>query len=346
MRALVVGGTGFVGLHVVDELLAHGAQVRATRRRSSPTMLLRKRPVELVDASLEDAPSLARAMRGADVVFVCAAHYPRYSVDVEATVHVGVTGLRNALDAALEAGVARLVYTSSTGVLTARADGAPADERDVAPAMPAGSAYRAVKWAMEREVDAARGRGLAVTSLVVGGCIGPWDLRLGTNGLLAAVAHRAFPWFVDGWINVLDVQDAACAHVAALRTDAPRVCVAGHSVRFGELLHLAARRMGVEFDAPRVSVERARELSLEAEIEAQRTRARVVVPRELVDLVAAGTRVSNELAERELGIVWTPLEEALDRAHEWLVRFRYAPRPGPRPKEKERCSTKINSLPA
>ena len=73
-RILVVGATGFVGLHVVDALLAAGYSVRATRRPRSITLLLRRRDVELVPASLEDPEALRAAMIGCDAVCFCAAH--------------------------------------------------------------------------------------------------------------------------------------------------------------------------------------------------------------------------------------------------------------------------------
>lgn len=111
MRALVIGGTGFLGLNVVDELLAAGHEVRVTRRKRSITALVRRRPVTLVEASLDAPEELERAMDGCDVVFLAGAHYPRYSLDVHASLEEGVRGVTNACRAARAAGT-RLVYTS------------------------------------------------------------------------------------------------------------------------------------------------------------------------------------------------------------------------------------------
>ena len=144
MRALVVGGSGFIGLHVVDALLASGAEVRVTRRGPTPTMALRKRPVELVPANMDDRASLTAAMRGCDVAFVVAGYYPRYSTDLAASLRTGAVGIRNACDAAIATGV-RLVYTSSVAALGPARDGAVADELDVAPADPAEGVYPTVK---------------------------------------------------------------------------------------------------------------------------------------------------------------------------------------------------------
>ena len=91
MRALVIGATGFLGLNLVDALLAQGTEVRATRRRRSITAYLRRRSVELVPASLEDEPALIEAMTGMDVAFLTGAHYPRYSTDRDASLLIAVT---------------------------------------------------------------------------------------------------------------------------------------------------------------------------------------------------------------------------------------------------------------
>ena len=326
MRALVIGGSGFIGLNIVDELLARGFEVRVTRRRKTPTMFLRKRAVELVEADLENTAQLSEAMRGCDVAFLAAAYYPRYSLDFEASLREGVRGVKNACDAALAASLPRLVYTSTIATLAA-AGNRVADERDIPRTMPEGSVYRAVKWAMEREVDAAQRRGLDVVTLLPGGCIGPWDLRLGTGSVVVGVVRGLLPWWVDGTINLIDVRDVARAHVAAAASKGAqgRYCLGGHDVRVGWLLAYIATRYGGHMPMMQLSDSEARKRADEDEARAAPTRARVPVPRELVDIATTGQRVSLARAERELGLTLTPLSRALDDAHAWFVRFKYLP---------------------
>ncbi len=323
-RAVVVGGTGFIGLHVVDALLAGGWTVRATRRPSSPTLLLRRRPVELVHADLDDEASLERAFDGADAVFLAGAYYPRYSLELAGAVERGTAQLRRACTVARKAGVARLIYSSSVAVLGPGAS--VATEADVGEPDPREGVYPTVKKTMERELDRARDAGLSATSLLLGGCIGPWDLRLGTGGFVAALLAGAPLRWTDGLVHLVAVSDAARAHVAAVGSDAPRYLVAGKSLRVAELVAMVVERHGAAHPGDPVSLASARELATRSEAAAAPRRRRVTLPRELVDIVALGRPISTQLAERDLDLRWTPLEAALDAFVAWLIRHRYVPR--------------------
>ena len=326
MRALVIGGTGFVGLNVVDELLAEGATVRVSRRKQSVTALVRRRPVELVEASLEEPEKLRAAMDGCDVVFFTGGYYPRYSLDLDASLEEGVRGVRNVCEAALAAKVPRLVYTSTIATLHT-VETRPAHDDDVPPEMPVGSVYRGVKWAMEREVERAQDRGLDAVTLLPGGCIGPGDLRVGTASVIVGVVRGLMTWWVDGKVNLVDVGDAARAHVAAAKaTPHRRYALAGSTVCVKTLLRTVARRYGGTLPELELGADEARARASAEERAAAPKKERVTIPRELVDMATTGQVVSNARAEAELGFAPRPLEESLDRAHAWLTRFGLLPK--------------------
>lgn len=326
-RALVIGASGFLGLNLVDALLARGIAVRATRRPKSITAFLRRRPVELVPGALEDHGALTLAMRDCDVVFVAGAFYPRYSIDRHGSIATGVAQIANVCDAALTAGVPRLVYTSSVGSLGRVPSERAANELDVPHECPPESTYRATKWSMERELERWIERGLDAVTILPGGCLGPLDARVGTSGLLLGVVLNTLPWWLDGTVNVVDVGDVAEAHVeAALRGSAAgRYCVAGHDVQVGALLHKVAARYGGRVPGTPIDVEEARARADVDEVRAAPRRTRVGFPRELVDLIASGQPVSSARACVELGTRFRPIEETLDRAWAWFARHRYLP---------------------
>lgn len=325
MRALVIGGTGFIGLNIVDALLAQGAQVTVSRRRTSITAYARRRPVRLREASLDDELSLRTAMAEADVAFVAGAYYPRYSTDRARSIATGVAQIRAACEAARATGV-RLIYTSSTGALD-RVQGRPATEADVPASAPADSVYRATKWAMERELESHLERGLDAVTILPGACLGPLDVRVGTGGILLGAVLGTLPWWVNGTVNVVDVGDVAEAHVAAARTAkaGDRFCVSGHDVELGELLRRVVARFGGHVPPEPIAPDEARARADADERAAEPKRARAPFPRELVDLVTSGQPVSSARATEVLGTRFRPLTESLDRAWAWFVRHHYLP---------------------
>lgn len=119
MLALVTGGAGFIGSHLVDALLARGLAVRvlddlSTGHRSN----LPAQGVELVEGDLRDRAVCDRAMAGVGVVFHEAARnsIPRSMKDPQGAFEVNLVGTQHLLMAAREAGVGRFVYASSSSV--------------------------------------------------------------------------------------------------------------------------------------------------------------------------------------------------------------------------------------
>ncbi|MCU0676375.1 MAG: NAD(P)H-binding protein, partial [Myxococcota bacterium] len=255
-------------------------------------------------AELDDLAAMEDAMRGCDVVFFAAGHYPRYSLDGRAAIERGRADVRSVCTAAMRAEVPRVVYTSSIGTLDGSVEG-PVNEDDRTPEPPVQSVYRATKWAMEEEVDFALARGLDVVTILPGACLGPWDVRLGTTGVLVALLNHALPWWVDGVVNVADVRDVANAHVAAAAEMAPRgarYCFGGHATTMRMLFEEMCARWALPFPAEELDA------------------------RELVDLVTWGRRVDSSRAALELGVVardhWTTLEDA----RRWLERMGHVPK--------------------
>jgi dihydroflavonol-4-reductase len=228
-------------------------------------------------------------------------------------------------------GVEKFVYTSSVGSLARVPAGQIATETDIPDAMPTDSVYSAVKWAMERRVEQAIINGLPAVTVLPGGCLGPGDLRLGTGAFIIGIVTAKLPWWVDGEVNMVDVGDVAKAHLAAEKTAVgSRFCIAGHTVRVGWLLRHVADRFGGVVPSVCLSAEAARARADQDEREAAQQKARVALPRELVDTITLGQPVSNARAEKDLGIHLAPLDQTLDRAHAWYVRVGYLPQHQPR----------------
>ncbi|MCX6671596.1 MAG: NAD(P)-dependent oxidoreductase [Euryarchaeota archaeon] len=115
MRALVTGGTGFIGSHLVDELLEQGYDVRVLRRTTSNITLLENKKLSFVFGDLTDRESLVRACQQVDVVFHVAA-LPRDWGPKKTFFEVNVDGTKNLLDACVQHKVPRFVFMSSAAV--------------------------------------------------------------------------------------------------------------------------------------------------------------------------------------------------------------------------------------
>jgi dihydroflavonol-4-reductase len=319
VKAVVAGGTGFIGFHICQALAAAGHEVVATRRRSSNTIFLRRAKVPMVQASLDSVDELTSAMAGADVVFFASGLYPRFSVDTAVQVERATEQARNVLTAARRAKVRRIIYTGSVVSVARPAEDRPANEDDGFAEAPAGSTYFAVKLAMERELAAAAAE-QDIVLLCPTGCLGPADHRIGLGFFVVGMVSQTLDIYADGRINIIDVRDVAAAHVRAVTAGrrGARYILGGHNLTVGDLLRTMARTYGVRLPARRLDAAEAVRFAVAEEERCLRAgRGRPALSREIVDMIAHGQWVDSSRAEAELGLSVRPLEQTLVDARQW-----------------------------
>ena len=113
MKALVTGGTGFIGGYIVEALLDRGYEVRALVRSTSDLTHLRTTTAEIVTGDLSDYESLLPAVEGMDIVFHAAARVlPGWGSwqDYELSI---VKGTENLLEASVQAAIQRFLHVST-----------------------------------------------------------------------------------------------------------------------------------------------------------------------------------------------------------------------------------------
>lgn len=324
MQTLVLGAGGFLGLNVVDALVAGGALPRCGHRRRSNLIPLRRRKLPLVVADLADRDSLVAAFRGVTTVVHAAGHYPRDSRDRAATLARAHAEMKNVLDACAASGVTRLVYLSSTATVAPRKDGRPSTEADVYPFASGIGPYHDAKWIMEEL--ALCERRFEVVIACPGACLGPWDLRVGTSALIVATAHRLRPPHPDGPVALIDVRDVARAVTRLVAAPAPprRVLLVAQMMRLHTLLHSLARRYGAPPPAPPLAPEVARALADAEEARVAHTPERPRLSREIVDLVLHGPVIDSRLGAELIG-GFIPLADTLDAFDAWARRLGIIP---------------------
>ena len=125
---LVTGATGLVGSAVVRALLRKGQHIRVLVRPTSDRRNLAGLAIEIAEGSLEQPESLARAVTGCRYVYHVAADYRLWVPDPEPMFRTNVVGTRDLMIAALEAGVERVIYTSSVATLGLIPEGSADEE--------------------------------------------------------------------------------------------------------------------------------------------------------------------------------------------------------------------------
>ncbi|NIS78745.1 MAG: NAD-dependent epimerase/dehydratase family protein [Anaerolineales bacterium] len=249
-RALVLGATGFIGGHVALAALEQGWEVRGLRRRTNATGHLENAQVRWIDGDIDCYESLPPAFHGVDIVFHAAGFYPNHGRNVAAQVAHAVRQTRNVLQAAVQADVQRLIYTSSLTTIghLLTDETRLVDERDhYTPGSLSRSAYYECKYAMESEVlrEAAYGFPTVVLNPTV--VLGPGDLHRATGEIVLAIARGWGKFWLDVMMNVVDVRDAAQAHIRAAEVGrlGERYILGGHNVNMRELFSMLAEISGV-----------------------------------------------------------------------------------------------------
>ena len=249
-RAFVTGATGFVGAAVVRCLIKRGALVRALVRPGSDRRNLTGLDIALVEVDLLDERAMREALEGCDWLFHVAAMYSTRDVDSELMYSVNVGGTKTVLSAALQAGVKRVVHTSTIGTIGQPGDGTLATEDTPFTQWASASHYARSKYLSEVAALAMSNRGLPV--VVVNPCapVGPGDLKPSSTGQrILDYVHGKTPCFPAGGINFVPVNDVAMGHVlAAERGRVGERYILGHrdgNLELNGFLELMERVSGV-----------------------------------------------------------------------------------------------------
>jgi dihydroflavonol-4-reductase len=321
MRALVTGATGFVGAAVARALVREGWQVRVLARAGSDRRNIQALPVEVSEGNLADRPSLDRALNGCEALFHVAADYRLGAPDPRQLYQTNVEGTRSILEASRQAGVSRVVYTSSVATVGIPADGSPGNEDTPVGVADMIGHYKRSKFLAEQLVREAAQSGTPVVIVNPSTPIGPGDVKPTPTGqvVLDAAAGR-MPAYVDTGLNIVHVDDVAAGHLLAFHRGRPgeRYILGGQDMTLREILFEIAQLVGRK--PPRVRLPTAVVLPIAyvAEAVARVTGRPGRITLEAVRMSRKRMFFSSDKARRELGYQWRPPTEALRDAIAWL----------------------------
>lgn len=222
INVLVLGAAGFIGGHIAKKAQDVGWKVYGFRRNSAAAGHLQNQGITWVEGDLDDLSSLKAAMAGMDYVFHAAGYYPT-DYDPRKTsqqISFAAEQMKNVLRAIREAGVKRLIYTSTLATigLPPENDNRLADERDFySPGSLPENGYYEAKWSMEKVALEAARVGYDIVVLNPTTVFGPGDVHCSTGQILLMIAEGKVKAIPQGMINIIDVRDAAAAHINAAR---------------------------------------------------------------------------------------------------------------------------------
>ena len=220
MNCLVTGAAGFIGANLVHELTSRGHRVKVWLRPATNPRTLDGLDLERFTGDLSDRAALVRAMRGCDWCFHLAASYHLWLPNYAPMYATNVDGTRHVIEAAVEAGCSRIVYTSTVGCLgwPDKINGIvrPADETTPVSESQMNNHYKLSKWRGELVARELAARGAPVVIVNPSAPVGPRDGKPTPTGqIILDFVNGRMPAYLDTGLNWVDVRDVAVGHILA-----------------------------------------------------------------------------------------------------------------------------------
>lgn len=247
---LVTGASGFVGAHLTRRLSEQGLTVRALYRNTPPTAAMRAWPgVEWMRADLLDIYDAAAAVQGVQDAYHAAAIVSFNPSRHAEMLHVNAEGTANLVNAALDAGLRKLVHISSVAALGRNGREQHISEEAQWEESRLNSAYGLSKYAAEMEVWRGVGEGLRAAIVNPGIILGE-PLRVegweGGGPALMRLAYDEFPFFTQGVTGFVDVRDVVAAAMLLMKApiSGERFILSEGNHAYREIFNLMAEALG------------------------------------------------------------------------------------------------------
>jgi dihydroflavonol-4-reductase len=323
-RILVTGATGFVGSAIARLLDARGLAVRVLARPTSPRRNLEGLNCEVALGDITDSSAMNRALDGVRFLFHVAADYRLWAPNSSEIIRTNREGTRAVMQAALDQGVERIVYTSS--VATLRAANGPVSVDETAPLAEGEGigSYKMSKVLAERLVERMVAE-QALPAVIVNPSttIGQRDVRPTPTGrMLIEAACGRIPVFVDTGLNLVHVDDVAGGHLTAMEKGriGERYILGGQNASLREMLAAIAKLAGRK--PPTINVPRTPiyPLAYAAEALGRITSKEPFLTVDALKMASHYMFFTSAKAELELGYTARPYAEALRDALDWFHR--------------------------
>lgn len=251
MAILITGSTGYIGSLLTVKLAEQGEDIRILVRKDPELPAFRHPNIEIHKGDITDMPSLESAMKGISSVYHMAAYARLWAKEPDTFHKINVEGTRNVMEAAWNAGVSKIVYTSTAGVI------GPSGEKPMTEDDPRitgfFNAYEETKTKAEQLTMGYVQRGLDVTIVNPARVYGP-GLDTGSNPVTKIVElYMKRKWHVipgngEDVGSYCHVDDVVDGHIKAMVKGGKgqRYIFGGENATFNELIRLIRKHSGVE----------------------------------------------------------------------------------------------------
>ena len=320
MKKLVTGSTGFMGSSIARELLTEGEEVKVLIRRTSDTQNIDGLDVERVYGDIRDGDSMRKALKGCDTLYYTAAFFAHWTPDRKLPYEVNVEGTKTSMKAALDAGVRKVVYTSTNNTLGAHGP-VPVDETAEFNHWKTGDHYSISKYLAEIEAKKFVDRGLPLIIVNPTLVIGVRDIKPTPSGqMIIDIARGQMPGYIEGGTNIIDVEDVAKGHILAAKKGrvGERYIFGNENITVSDYFRLIAEVAGVKPPRIRLPYHAAVALGYIFEFGAWITKKPPVVTASEVRIGKLQEWYDCSKAVRELGLPQTPIRTSIEKALTWF----------------------------
>jgi len=326
MKVLVTGATGFIGGNLARRLCQRGYEVSALVRPGANTLTIDDTGVEQFPGDILNRESVDRAVEGCQGVFHCAAIYAFWSRTPDTIHRTNVDGTKTVLQAARQAGAARVVLTSTVSTMGFWPGKLSTEETLLDPSHLIGhyknSKYEAELLAFEMAVE-----GLPLVVVNPTAPVGPWDVKPTPTGKIVLDFMRGrIPAYLDTGMNLVDVEDVAEGHILAMERGIPgqRYLLGNKNVSLIEMFRMLQEITGRPVPRWRVPYWMALAAGyLDEAVEGKMLSWEPRIPVEGLKVARSPMYVDCGKAVRELGLPQNSVEAALEKSVRWFTNHGY-----------------------
>ena len=322
---LVTGGTGLLGSHLLFDLVSSGKQVRALKRKSSNTDMVRKifsyysadvdklfARIQWVDGNIMDFASVDDALEGIEYVYHAGAVVSFYPKDHKEMLRTNIEGTANLVNMCIARKIRKFCYVSSVAVLGRAVNTGISDETTWWQPSKKNSVYGQSKFGAEREIWRGMEEGLNAYIVNPSVILGPgfWD---GGNSGLFSLVWKGLKYYTRGINGYIDVRDLSKAMRMLMESDisGERFIVSSENCSYQQVFEYMAKHLGKP--VPKINVPPAL-TDIAWRVEAVRSfimHTKPEVTKEMATTTAQIYTYSNEKIKKAIGFEFKPVEQSI-----------------------------------